>query len=206
MSAGSKNLIIDQGADWYINFTYKDSSDNIINLAGYNATLQFRTNYDAAEPAINLTSGYLGVGYESTTSDLISIGSTTFTVSKTALFTVGQRVRAASKSYPENFQEGLVTAKVTDSSVTINVDQTGGEGTFADWIFSSADPGITIVPGTTLASDQNHISIHATASETGSSGTPVAGDYVYDLELTSSTGIVTRLIQGRATLRPQVTK
>lgn len=195
MGAALRNLTIDQGADWYITFTYKDGSGTAINLSGYNAGLQLRTSYDAATAALSLASGYLGV--TSSTSDLINVASTTFTVTKTAAFTVGNRVRVASLANPNNYQEGAVTSLVADTSVTINVDAIGGSGTYSDWIFSSVSPGITIQPAT------GQILVHATATQTGAI---VAGDYVYDLEITSPAGIVTRLLQGRATVSPQVTR
>lgn len=194
MSAAIHNTIIDQGSDWKINLIYKDSAGTIIPLTDYSAALQLRTNYDAASPSLSLSTGYLGV--KSTTSDEIGIASVTFLVTKTSAFIVGQRVRAASLESPSNFQEGLVTAISANTSVTINVDLVGGSGTYSSWIFSSAAPGITIKP--TLG----EINIHATAAQTGALA---AGDYVYDLEVTVS-GEVTRLIQGRATVRPQVTR
>lgn len=199
MSAAIHNTIIDQGSDWKINLIYKDSAGTVIPLTDYSAALQIRTNYDAASASLSLSTGYLSVDdviIKSNTSDEIGKTSVTFLVTKTSAFTVGQRVRAASINSPSNFQEGLVTAISTDVSVTINVDLVGGSGTYSSWIFSSAAPGITIKP--TLG----EINIHATAAQTGALA---AGDYVYDLEVTVS-GEVTRLIQGRATLRPQVTR
>lgn len=210
MSAGVANVIIDQGADWFISFTYEDAAGTLIPLTNYNANLQLRSSYDAATAALSLTSGYLltptNLIVRSTTSDTLSTGSTTFTVTSTSAFTVGQRIRAASTAYPENFQEGLVTAKVTDTSVTINSDLVVGSGTYTDWIFSSAAPGITIHQGDTIDQDtQTHILVHATAAQTQNNVLP-AGDYVYDLELTSPAGIITRLVQGRAIVSPQVTR
>jgi len=193
--AATNNIIIDQGADWIVTLIYKNSDGTVTNLTGYSANLQLRTSYDAASAALSLSTGSLGVS--STTSDALSIGSTTFSVPLTAAFSVGQRVRAASASDPTKFQEGAVTAKVTNTSVTILIDSVSGTSTHADWIFSTELPKITITPLL------GKISIHATAAQTN---TIVAGDYVYDLEITSSTGIVTRVMQGRAIVSPQVTR
>jgi hypothetical protein len=193
--AATHNVIIDQGADWLVTLIYKNSDGTPTNLTDFGANLQLRTSYDAASASLSLSTGYLGV--KSTSSDAISIGSTTFLVPATAAFIVGQRVRAASASDPTKFQEGEITAKVTNTSVTVLIDSISGTGTYADWVFSSALPRITITPAL------GKISIHATAAQTNAL---VAGDYVYDLEITSSTGIVTRLIQGRATVSPQVTR
>ena len=58
--------------------------------------------------------------------------------------------------------------------------------------------GITITPLTGL------VAIHATATQTRAID---EGIYYYDLEITqTSTGIVTRLIQGQADVSPEVTR
>lgn len=201
MSAGIQNVIIDQGSDWFITFIYKNNTGTPIDLGGYNASLQLRTSYDAGSAALSLSTGYLGV--KSVTSDTINVASTTFAVTKTSAFSVGQRVRAASTVSPSNFQEGLVTAIVANTSVTISIDLIGGSGTFADWTFSTGVPGITITPYDTAEDPVGEISVHATAAQTGAI---TAGEYVYDMEITSASGIVTRIIQGRATVSPQVTR
>ena len=115
MSAGKENLTIDQGADWYINFTYQDSNGAAINLTGYTAALQLRSNVSDAIPALSLATG----------------------------------------------------------------------------------SGITITGATGL------IAVHATATQTGAIS---AGYYYYDLEITSASNIVTRLIEGRIQLVAQVTR
>jgi hypothetical protein len=79
---------------------------------------------------------YLGV--TSTTTSTISPGSTTFSVSSTGAFTVGTRVRVASTTSPTNWEEGIVTAVVLNTSITVNVDITNGSGTFSAWTFSVA--------------------------------------------------------------------
>jgi len=60
MSAGKVNLLqgsggIDQGADWYQNFVYQDSNSTPINLTGYTAELQLRSNVSDPIPALSLT-------------------------------------------------------------------------------------------------------------------------------------------------------
>ena len=67
---------------------------------------------------------------------------------------------------------------------------------------ASASLSLTSGSGITITANQGLIAVHATATQTGAL---VAGDYVYDLEVTVS-GEVTRLIQGIATVRPQVTR
>ena len=118
MSAATTNLIIDQGATWNITFTYKNSNGPI-DLTGYTAALQLRTNYDAISTSA---------------SEFLSLSSPT---------------------------NGIVLG--------------GTSGTIA---------------------------VTAPATQTAAL---TAGEYVYDLELTSGS-TVTRLVQGRITVTPQVTR
>jgi hypothetical protein len=57
--------------------------------------------------------------------------------------------------------------------------------------------------GITITGPSGLVAVHATAAQTGGI---IAGDYYYDLEITSPQGIVTRLVQGQAILNPQVTR
>lgn len=117
MAAVSYNPVIDQGADWYINFTYYTDTTQTtpVNLTGYTAAMQFRSLPSDTVAALSLTTG---------------------------------------------------------SGITI----TGASGLVA---------------------------VHATSAQTGSMG---AGKYYYDLEITSPSGIVTRLAQGQANVNAQVTR
>ena len=76
---------------------------------------------------------------DSVTSLAIAIASKVFTISPAmnVAFVVGSIVRAYSKANANNYMVGYVTAATT-VSVTINVTEIGGTGTFADW---------TLVPG-----------------------------------------------------------
>ena len=113
--ASTYNTVVDQGADWYVNFTYKDPSGTAINLTGYTAALQVRTSPLAKTTVLSL-----------------AVGS-----------------------------------------------------------------GITITAVNGL------IAVHATATQTGNIA---PGLYAYDLEITSNSGIVTRLVQGTIQISAQVTR
>jgi hypothetical protein len=110
------NDTIDQGADYYVNFYYKDSAGVAINLTGYTAAMQLR-------------------------------------------FTPASTTAVLSLSSPSN--------------------------------------GITITGATGL------VAVRMTAAQT-TTLSPLIFDY--DLELTSSGGIVTRLIQGSLTVSAEVTR
>ena len=110
------NTVIDQGADWYINFTYKNPNGTPVNITGYSAALQIRTSPLAATAVLTLT---------------------------------------------------------------------------------SPSGGITITGATGL------LACHATALQTSDI---TNGKYSYDIEITSPTGIVTRLVQGTVQVSPQTTR
>lgn len=48
------NTTIDQGADWFINFTYKQPDGTPVNITGYTAALQVRTSPLAAVAVLTL--------------------------------------------------------------------------------------------------------------------------------------------------------
>ena len=54
------NTSIDQGADWYINFTYQQPAGTPVNITGYTAALQIRTSPMAADAVLTLTSAVAG--------------------------------------------------------------------------------------------------------------------------------------------------
>jgi hypothetical protein len=72
--------------------------------------------------------------------------------------------------------------------------------TYAD---SATDLSLTVGSGITITAASGKIDVRATAAQTGAIA---AGQYVYDLEITSSGGVVTRLVQGKITVSPQVTR
>lgn len=61
MSAGNFNTIIDQGADWYINFTYENPDGTPIILTGYTAELQVRTSPMAKTAVLTLSTANGGI-------------------------------------------------------------------------------------------------------------------------------------------------
>jgi len=67
---------------------------------------------------------------------------------------------------------------------------------------ASAALSLTSGSGIVLGGTAGTIAVTATATQTGAL---TAGEYVHDLELTSSS-VVTRLVQGRITVTPQVTR
>lgn len=86
--------------------------------------------------------GSTGAGYggTSTSSLAIGTGAKAFATQSGLAYQNGARVRAASAANTANWMEGRAT--YAGSTLTINVDKTGGSGTFADWILNLAgEPG-----------------------------------------------------------------
>jgi hypothetical protein len=83
---------------------------------------------------------------------VIGTGGKAFTTNLAATataFVVGQRVRAANTATPSNYMEGIVTS-FSGTNIIINVDATGGTGTFSGWTFSAAgNAGATGATGAT---------------------------------------------------------
>jgi hypothetical protein len=55
------NTVIDQGADWFINFTYKQPNGSPVNITGYTAALQIRTSPLARTAVLTLESPSSGI-------------------------------------------------------------------------------------------------------------------------------------------------
>ena len=120
--------------------------------------------------------GPTGLGYSgvtSTSSVAISTGSKAFTVTSTGAYAVGTRVRAAHTSTPTNYVEGVITALVADTSITVNADAIGGSGTQTAWTFSVAgQPGPTGATGSTGATGaQGATGPQGSTGSTGAAGT-----------------------------------
>ena len=80
------NTVIDQGADWFINFTYKNPNGTPVNITGYTAALQIRTSPLAATAVLTLTSPSSGITITGATG-LIECHAT---AAQTALITNGK--------------------------------------------------------------------------------------------------------------------
>lgn len=57
MSAGVYDSVIDQGADWYLNFQYQTSAGVPIDLTNYTARMQLRSLPEDPIAALTLTTG-----------------------------------------------------------------------------------------------------------------------------------------------------
>ena len=60
MSAGVYNITIEQGADFSLQFTWKDENGTPVDLSAYSARMQIRETFDSDEYLVSLTSAVGG--------------------------------------------------------------------------------------------------------------------------------------------------
>ena len=108
--------------------------------------------------------------------------------------------QGASWDYTLTWQTGGVPVNLTGYNARMQVRESHMAGT----------PVLSIVAGTgiTLGGTAGTIILEATATQTAgiSAQPPGPQQYVYDLELISDAGIVTRLVEGRVLVYPEVTR
>jgi len=61
MTAGIYNFTMDQGSVWDLEITYQDPNNVPINLTGYTAKMQLRTDYNSPNADLTLTTGGGGI-------------------------------------------------------------------------------------------------------------------------------------------------
>ena len=61
MSAGLLNLVIDQGADWYLQITWNDSNGDPIDITGFTAEMQMRSLPNATTAQMTLSTSNGGI-------------------------------------------------------------------------------------------------------------------------------------------------
>jgi hypothetical protein len=130
--AATYNTTIDQGADWYINFTYQQPAGTPVNLTGATAALQVRTSPLAKTTVLSLTSGS-GITITATGTNqninLTPTGTGTVNVGNFIISNVLTPVAdfdAATKKYVDDVAQGLnihdsVAAATPDTLANITV-------------------------------------------------------------------------------------
>lgn len=109
-----------------------------------------------------------GLSATSTTSLLIATGAKTFTTQAGKLFVAGQFLLASSAANNANFMHGTVTSYTT-TSLVMNIVDTGGSGTFADWNIVLSGTQGPAGSGTLSGMTGNQIPIAASATSITSS-------------------------------------
>lgn len=174
---------IDQGADWYATFIYKQPAQ-ITNITGNGTTVTFTAVNGFTPGQIVDIDGVLPSVYNFQNATVATAYPTYFTITNpaTGIYTSG----------------GIATAPVNVNNYTAELQiRSLPQDPTAALTLTSASGAITIVAA------EGSFAVHATANQTRSID---EGTYYYDIEITSPTGIVTRLAQGQVIVSAEVTR
>lgn len=177
------NVEIDQGADWYINFVYNQPAE-ITNISANGTTVTFTAvNGFTAGQTVSI-SGVLPSQYNFQNVSVASATASNFTVTNAA---TGVYISGGIAYAPVNLTS--YTAELQIRSLPSSPDAVLTLNT------SNGGIAITALTGT--------IACHATAAQTTLID---EGTYYYDIEITSLSGIVTRVAQGQVIVSAEVTR
>lgn len=107
------DFTLDQGSDWYLNITYKDSLGAPINLTGYTAAMQFRETPSSATAVLTLTSSS-GIAITPSTGTL-DIHATAI---QTAALAAGKYV------FDLELNNGGIVTRIVQGSCTVSAEVT----------------------------------------------------------------------------------
>lgn len=177
------NTTIDQGADWFINFIYKQPA-TITNVVGNGTTVTFTAVNGFTNGQIIDIDGVIPNIYNFQGATVATASGTSFTVTNPA-----QGIYVSG---------GLATAPVNVTNYTAELQiRSLPSDPLAVLTLTSASGAITVTPL------DGEFAVHATANQTRAID---EGTYYYDIEITSPTGVVTRLAQGQVIVTPEVTR
>lgn len=177
------NTTIDQGADWFINFVYKQPA-TITNVYGSGSVITYT--------AVNgFTAGQI-VSIDGVIPDVYNLQNVQVTASNANDFVV---TNPATGIYVSG---GLATAPVNVSNYTAELQIRSLPSDPTSVLTLSTATGEITVTGS-----DGEFAVHATAAQTGAID---QGTYYYDIEITSPSGVVTRLAQGQVVVSPEVTR
>ena len=178
------NTIINQGANWFINFQYKQPA-TITNISGDGTTVTFTADNNFTSGQTVNISGVLPSQYNFQAATLANRTTTNVTVTNPA---TGIYISGGIATVPINltgYTAALQIRSLPEDPVAVLSLATGGNG-------------ITIPTPT-----DGTVVVEATAVQTQAI---IAGTYYYDIEITSQSGIVYRLAQGQVVVSAEVTR
>jgi hypothetical protein len=180
--ADNYNTIIDQGADWYRNFLYTQPAV-ITNVVGNGVSITFTAENGFSAGQTVFIQGILPSQY--------NLGNATIATRTSTQFTV------------ENPASGLY---IQGGDALSAVDITGYTARMQLRSLPN-DPyavlTLTETSGITIDGPTGTLAVRATAAQTAAIS---AGPYYYDLEITSPTGVKTRIVQGELNVNAEVTR
>lgn len=174
---------MDQGADWYATFIYKQPAE-ITGITANGTTVNYT--------AVNGFTGGQKVSIDGVIPPIYNLQDVTIASASGSNFTV---TNAATGIY---ISGGLATSPVNVIGYTAKMQlRSLPEDTDAVLTLTSQDGDITVTGA------QGQFDVHATSTQTRAIN---PGYYYYDIEITSQGGIVTRLAQGQIEVSAEVTR
>lgn len=176
------NTTIDQGADWYITFIYKQPAE-ITNVTANGTTVTYT--------AVNGFAAGQKVSIDGVQPYIYNLQDVTIATATASNFTV---TNGATGIY---INGGIATAPVniTDYTAALQIRSLPSS--------PSAVLSLTTGSGITITGATGTIAVHATAAQTTAID---EGPYYYDLEITSDQNVVTRVAQGQVVVSAEVTR
>lgn len=173
---------IDQGADWYATFIYKQPAE-ITNITGNGTTVTVT--------AVNGFTPGQTVSIDGVTPPIYNLQNVSIATATASSFTI---TNGATGIY---ISGGLATSAVnlTGASAALQLRSLPSSPTA---VLSLATGG----NGITITGAAGQVGVHATAAQTTNID---PGVYYYDLEITTG-GVTTRLAQGQAEISAEVTR
>ena len=181
--AVSYNVVIDQGADWYINFLYRQSTE-ITDITADGTTVTVTAENGFSPGQVVSIDGVLPNQFNLQNVVVDTASATQFTVlnGATGIYISGGIASCA--------------ADLTDYTARLQVRS----------LPSSPDYVLNLTTengGIAITALDGLIAVHATNTQTEAID---EGPYYYDLEIESDLGIVTRVSQGQAIVSAEVTR
>jgi hypothetical protein len=113
MAAGKENLVIDQGADWYVTFVYQDANGVPINITGYTAAMQLRSLPSDSATALSLSTG-----------SGITITGATGTIAIHATAAQTGAIQAGNYYYDLEITSGGIVTRLIQGQITVSAQVT----------------------------------------------------------------------------------
>lgn len=176
------NTTIDQGADWYITFIYKQPAE-ITNVTANGTTVTYT--------AVNGFSAGQTISIDGVQPYIYNLQNVTVATASASNFTV---TNGATGIY---INGGLATGPVNITGYTAALQIRSLPSS------PTAVLSLTQGNGITLGGSTGEIAVHATAAQTRVID---EGPYYYDLEITSDQNVVTRIAQGQVIVSAEVTR
>jgi len=114
MAAGVYDITIEQGATFQMSLTWKDSTNSPVNLSGYTARMQVRSNYEAEDTLVSLTSA---------AGDIV-LGGALGTIVITIAASVTQLLQIEEAVYDLELVNGLTVTRLIQGKATISREVT----------------------------------------------------------------------------------